>query len=322
MQYLYIYIYTAYILYICTRNGSRNVNENTHFFNVFDSHFYNLFQSFDTHTRASSIRKHLDQLNKKEVKKIISDIVDELPSCPDDRLRWYEYSLDTINSKRFKEEKKKVKRAPKYIFPMTFRNKGLDAIKLGNVFHQEEVRSLLPALLNEDDNLPAIVYSLESTIRNKIFNYKQTVADIDTNDLVTYGTVLESCDCESSELCDPHHGHILTGDLRVIDNQKLRKLVARGPNFREPKMINWGHCKTEIKSGLDTYVTKVCTDNQDIEPEHLLTWKNKVLQLVDLDIEKLKKKIKRQQTNPVLKQPEVVDYLMSFQKKFVLTPHR
>ena len=31
-------------------------------------------------------------------------------------------------------------------------------------------------------------------------------------------------------------------------------------------------------------------------------------------------KIKRQQTNPVLKQPEVVDYLMSFQKKFVLTP--
>ena len=59
---------------------------------------------------------------------------------------------------------------------------------------------------------------------------------------------------------------------------------------------------------------------KDIEPEHLLSWKNKVLELVDLDIEKLKKKIKRQQTNPVLKQPEVVDYLMSFQKKFVLTP--
>ena len=180
---------------------------------------------------------------------------------------------------------------------MTFRNKGLDAIKLGNVFHQEEVRSLLPDLLNEDENLPAIVYSLEGPILNKIFNYKQTVADIDTNDLVTYGTGLESCDCESSEFCDPHHGHILTGDLRVIDNQKLRKLVSRGPNFREPKMINWGHCKTEIKSGLDTYITKVCTDNQDIEAEHLLTWKNKVL---DLDIEKVKKKIKRQQTNPSL----------------------
>ena len=88
------------------------------------------------------------------------------------------YALDTINSKRFKEEKKKVKRAPKYIFPMTFRNKGLDAIKLGNVFHQEEVRSLLPALLNEDENLPAIVYSLEGTIQNKIFNYKQTIRQV------------------------------------------------------------------------------------------------------------------------------------------------
>ena len=43
--------------------------------------------------------KHLDQLNKREVKKMISDIVDELPSCSDDRLRWYEYALDIINTK-------------------------------------------------------------------------------------------------------------------------------------------------------------------------------------------------------------------------------
>ena len=141
------------------------------------------------------------------------------------------------------------------------------------------------------------MYTLEGTIRNKIFNYKQTVTDIDTNDPVTYGTGLESCDCESSEFCDPHHGHILTGDLRVIYNQKLRKLVARGPNFREPRMINWGHCKIEMKSGLDTYMTKVYTDNQYIEAEHLLSWKNKVLELVDLDIEKLKKKKKARSSN-------------------------
>jgi len=121
---------------------------------------------------------------------------------------------------------------------MTFRNKGLDAIKLGNIFRSEEVRSLLPTHFNDDENLPAVVYSLEGTIRNKIFNYKQTVADIDSEDLVTYGTGLASCDCADSEFCDPNHGHILTGDLRVIGNQKLRKLVARGPNFREAKTIH------------------------------------------------------------------------------------
>ena len=123
------------------------------------------------------------------MKKIISEIVDELLSCSDDRLRWYEYTLDIINTKRFKEEKKKEKRPPKFIFPMTCRNKGLDAIKLGN-FHLEEVRSLLPTLLNEDEILPTIVYSLEGTIRNKVFNYKQTVSEIDSDDLNTVVQVL------------------------------------------------------------------------------------------------------------------------------------
>ena len=303
-----------------TRNGSRNRDEHTNFFNLFETHFYNLFLSFDPPTRADSIRKHLDQLNKREVKKVISDIVDEIPSCSDDRLRWYEYALDIINTKTFKVTKEKERRAPKFIFPMTFRNKGLDSIKLGNFFRLEEVRSLLPSHLNTDENLPAIVYSLEGTIRNKIFNYKQTVSEIDTNDLTTYGTGLTSCDCAGSEFCDPNHGHILTGDLRVIGNQKLRKLVARGPNFREAKTIHWGHCKTEISSGLDAYIANVCSKFSDITSENLVRWKNKVLELVDADIVQLKSKIKQQRTNPVLKQPEVVEYLNSFHKKFVMTP--
>ena len=303
-----------------TRNGSRNRDEHTNFFNLFETHFYHLFLSFEPSARADSIRKHIDQLNKREVKKMISDIVDEIPSCSDDRLRWYEYALDIINTKRFKVEKEKKKRAPKFIFPMTFRNKGLDSIKLGNIFRSEEVRSLLPSHLNSDENLPAIVYSLEGTIRNKIFNYKQTVSEIDTNDLITYGTGLESCDCEGSEFCDPNHGHILTGDLRVIDNLKLRKLVARGPNFREAKTIHWGHCKSEISSGIDAYITNVCNKFSDITSENLVSWKNKILELVDADIAQLKNKIKQQRTNPVLKQPEVVDYLKSFQQKFVMTP--
>ena len=135
---------------------------------------------------------------------------------------------------------------------------------------------------------------MEGTIRNQIFNYKGTVSEIDSNDLHTYGTGLASCDCQNSESCDPIHGHIVTGDLRIIGNQKLRKLVKRGPNFREAKTIHWGHCKTEITSGLDKYISKVCSKFTEVNPEHLVDWKNKVLGLVDRDIEKLKRKIKKQ----------------------------
>ena len=64
----------------------------------------------------------------------------------------------------------------------------------------------------------------------------------------------------------------------------------------------------------------MCIDFSEIQSEHLVDWKNKVLELVDLDIEKLKRKIKKQQTNPVLKQPEVVNYLNLFHEKYVMTP--
>ena len=36
----------------------------------------------------------------------------------------------------------------------------------------------------------------------------------------------------------------LTGDLQIIEIQKLCKIISKGPNYRESKIINW---KKEIK---------------------------------------------------------------------------
>ena len=71
---------------------------------------------------------------------------------------------------------------------------------------------------------------------------------------------------------------------------------------------------------MDAYIAKVCAKFSGIEPENLEGWKNKVLELVDSDIVKLKRKVKTQRTNPILKQSEVLDYLASFHEKFVMTP--
>ena len=29
--------------------------------------------------------------------------------------------------------------------------------------------------------------------------------------------------------------HIISGDLRIIENEKLRKIVSKGPNYRETR---------------------------------------------------------------------------------------
>ena len=45
------------------------------------------------------------------------------------------------------------------------------------------------------------------------------------------------CECSSSNFCSA--GHIVTGDLKVIKNIKLRNMIAKGPNYREQNNINW-----------------------------------------------------------------------------------
>ena len=119
---------------------------------------------------------------------------------------------------------KKLKSRPKYILPLYFDNKGLQFLRLSNILHDADVKSKLPDQFREDES-PAVVFNLTNTIRNKILNYKDTVSSIDVNDSESYGTGLLSCNCSSSDFVDQHHGHVLTGDLRIIENVHLRQLI-------------------------------------------------------------------------------------------------
>ena len=65
------------------------------------------------------------------------------------------------------------------------------------------------------------------------------------------------CTCSESEYSDPPHGHVVTGDLRVIENSKLRKLFSKGPNYRENKTINYHKCMNGIKNGIDTCISNM-----------------------------------------------------------------
>ena len=78
----------------------------------------------------------------------------------------------------------------------------------------------LPESLREDE-IPSTVYSLSNTIRNKIFNYKDTIKT-STNSTRTYGTNINSCNCTNSKYLNHHDGHIITGDLRIIENKDSR----------------------------------------------------------------------------------------------------
>ena len=43
----------------------------------------------------------------------------------------------------------------------------------------------------------------------------------------------DQCGSPDSFLCDSHHKHIIIEDLKIVENNKLRILLTKGPNYRE-----------------------------------------------------------------------------------------
>ena len=308
-----------------SRYGAKYLTQRTHInrnrenpFPDLDSFSQHVF-SIDPKTRGNETRKLLDSFKHKHLKAIAAEAHQRLQLDHDDKLnRFFSLIVDTFLSKMYKKPPDK-KKSPKYILPIFFNNKGLEHIKLSSILHEDDVIDLLPNPLRLEE-VPSIVYSLGSTIRNKLFNYKQTVNSINTSDLETYGTGLTTCDCQHSEFVDRHHGHVVTGDLRIIHNKKLRKLISKGPNYREPKSINWKKCRDVIVEGLDKCACRMVSSNKNLTEEQLFPWKNIILQKVDAKIAFLKRKITLHRTNPILRQPDVIQHLEELHQKYVFVP--
>ena len=187
------------------------------------------------------------------------------------------------------------KSAPENVCTIRFINKGLEEIKISEIFrHTDSISSLPDSLQNKKVN-PKVVMKLDSPIRNKIMNYEETVRSIQhmTEGEISMTLNSESqsffpCSCSESMYSDPHHGHVVTGDLRIIENAKLRKLFSKGPNYRENKTINYHKCMNEIVKSLDACASYMGAKYK-LEVQEFDSWKSKVKEKVT---EKISIKIK------------------------------
>ena len=57
----------------------------------------------------------------------------------------------------------------------------------------------------------------------------------------TFETAINSCNFANSAYLNHHHGHIITGDLRIIANLKLRKIISEGLNYKESRTRSIGN---------------------------------------------------------------------------------
>ena len=52
----------------------------------------------------------------------------------------------------------------------------------------------------------------------------------------------------------PAAGHIMTGNLKIISDSRIRYIVSKGPKYRFPSRIDFKKCREEIASALNDFV--------------------------------------------------------------------
>ena len=78
----------------------------------------------------------------------------------------------------------------------------------------------------------------------------------------------------------PAAGHIMTGNLTIISDSKIRYIVPKGPKYRFPSRIDFKKCREEIASALNDFGNRCCK-REYVELNALKEWKVSIFKIVD-----------------------------------------
>ena len=60
-----------------------------------------------------------------------------------------------------------------------------------------------------------------------------------------------SRDCRDSKFICPAAGHVVTGNLKIIPDSRMRSIVSNGPKYRFPSNIFFNRHREDIASALN-----------------------------------------------------------------------
>ena len=110
-------------------------------------------------------------------------------------------------SKQFALEK--MKQRKQVFLKLSFAKKVLDAVSLGNIIHHTLVQSKIP---------PFFKYQSVPINTTNIFNEKHVLQDLNS---VDFKSKPPDCTCASSPFIYNPAGHVITGDLNIVNDISL-----------------------------------------------------------------------------------------------------
>ena len=150
---------------------------------------------------------------------------------------YYHQAIDLIESKIYKPlTPKSKKKPPKNVCGIVFENQGVVFINIPGILRDPDIVKPLP-LSSVKFPIPMVTYKQTPPISAKFFNFNKFVNNLDLDLFLTNPDSLP-CKCHNSPFVDRYHKYIVTGDLRIIKNNALKKRFIKGPKYRKVRPIN------------------------------------------------------------------------------------
>ncbi len=125
----------------------------------------------------------------------------------------------------------------RYRLTVDFPNKGVEQIGLSNIFLDKKLNSIIPEVKRKDLQKVSIVYKYDEPISKRLFNYNKVLRGIKSTGVDIF--LKGSCQCQESAFQYKPFKHVVTGNLEIIQNIKLREIFSKGSKYRLPVRIDW-----------------------------------------------------------------------------------
>ena len=91
------------------------------------------------------------------------------------------------------------------------------------------------------------------------------------------------CTCASSPFIYNPADHVITGDLKIINNTSLQDVFTKGLKYREPQSINWKHNFRMLMDSVEDYARQWAKrEKEDLDT--LSEWVKSVRSLIQIRI--------------------------------------
>ena len=278
--------------------------------------FVDLLNCFDEPLGIHHVRTKLFALSLTSLHSLLNDCLNMAYSNQlSNEYRLKSIILDIANSRLFRPvNSNNPTDVSSRFMTLKFANKGIDAINISNILHHKYVKAKVPAYFN-NQTTPRISYAYTIPIASKVFNYKQSLRDLQVNNLLGQ---LPSCSCSNSPFLYRPAGHVVTGDLNIVDDPNLRDILFKGPKYREARPFSW---KYNFKLVMDT-VEQYARDwakQEEVDVDCLSEWVKSIRRLLQRRIYMVSRSVNTKPKS-IFEDTDVKRHLADLHEQYVLVP--